>query len=49
VDEKIPFEFRDRIPVVESLGKIIWVAGVRIDDRAKIKKQTKQIVKLELI
>jgi len=49
VDEKIPFEFRDGIPVVESLGKIIWVAGVRIDDRAKIKKQTKQIVKLELI
>lgn len=49
VDEKIPAEERDRIPVVESAGKIIWVAGKRLDDRVKVTDKTKKIVKLELL
>jgi len=49
VDAKIPAEERDSIPVVESGGKIIWVGGLRIDDRAKVSDATKKIVKLELL
>ncbi|KPJ64594.1 hypothetical protein AMJ44_12515 [candidate division WOR-1 bacterium DG_54_3] len=49
VDEKIPAELRDSIPIIESGGKIIWVAGVRIDERVKITKNTKKVVKLELL
>jgi len=49
VDEKIPAEFRDYIPIVESAGRIVWVGGSRIDDRAKITKRTKKVVKLELL
>lgn len=49
VDEKIPMELRDSLPVVESGGKIIWVGGMRIDERAKVKNDTKKVVKLELI
>ncbi|MFH1684102.1 MAG: tRNA lysidine(34) synthetase TilS, partial [Candidatus Margulisiibacteriota bacterium] len=49
VDEKIPSEFRDYVPVVESAGKIVWVGGHRIDDRAKVTKRTKKTVKFELI
>jgi len=49
VDEKIPAEDRDSIPVVESGGKIIWIAGCRLDDRAKVTDKTKKIVRLELI
>lgn len=49
VDEKIPAEERDSIPIVESDGKIIWVGGVRPDERAKVTKNTKKVVKLELI
>lgn len=46
VDLKIPSEDRDTIPIVESAGRIVWIAGLRIDDRAKIKKKTKKAVKL---
>lgn len=49
VDEKIPLEERDRIPIVESGGKIIWVAGRRIDERAKVSGTTRKIVKLQLL
>jgi len=49
VDEKIPVELRDAIPIIESGGKIVWVAGVRLDDRVKVSKSTKKIVKLELL
>jgi tRNA(Ile)-lysidine synthase len=49
VDAKIPAEARDSIPVVESGGKIVWVGGLRLDDRAKVSNATKKIVKLELL
>jgi tRNA(Ile)-lysidine synthase len=49
VDEKIPMELRDSVPVIESGGKIIWVGGLRIDERAKVKNDTKKVVKLELL
>lgn len=49
VDEKIPSEERDRVPIVESVGKIVWVAGKRLDERAKVTGRTKKIVKFELL
>ena len=36
IDEKIPFEYRDKIPIlVDNRGKIIWVIGLRMDNRFK--------------
>ncbi|MBU0672151.1 MAG: tRNA lysidine(34) synthetase TilS [Candidatus Margulisbacteria bacterium] len=49
VDQKIPAEFRDYIPIIESAGRIVWVAGLRLDDRSKTTKKTKKFVKLELL
>lgn len=49
IDEKVPLEERNKIPIVESGGKIIWVAGMRIDDQAKVTNKTKKIVKFELL
>ncbi len=48
VDQKIPQEERDLVPIVESGGRIIWVAGQRIDERAKVDPKTKKAVKLTL-
>jgi len=48
VDEKIPAEQRDSVPIIESGGKVVWVGGVRLDDRAKVTDKTKKVVKLEL-
>jgi len=48
VDEKIPAEARDSVPVVESGGRIVWLGGWRLDERAKVTERTKKIVRLEL-
>ena len=49
VDEKVAIEDRNSVPVIESLGKIVWVAGMRLDERAKVTPQTKKIVRLEFL
>lgn len=49
VDRKIPRSRRTRIPLVLSKDRIVWVGGLRIDDRFKVTEETKRILKLELI
>ena len=46
VDSHVPQAWRDRIPLVCSPQQILWVVGYRIDDRARITKATKQILRL---
>lgn len=46
VDQKVAPDKKDIVPIVESAGRIIWVAGFRIDDRVKVTKKTKKVVKL---
>lgn len=46
VDEKVPKEKRDSIPLVISGKKIIWVCGLRISDDVKLTPTTKRILKL---
>lgn len=48
INEKIPVEKRDAIPIFESNGKIFWVAGLRIDERFKVNENTKKILMIEL-
>ena len=47
IDAKIPRAWRTRIPIVCSSEHIIWVAGYRIDDRAKVTANTKKVLRLE--
>jgi tRNA(Ile)-lysidine synthase len=44
IDAKIPQAWRGRIPIVCSPKHILWVVGWRIDDRAKVTEDTKQIL-----
>jgi tRNA(Ile)-lysidine synthase len=48
VDEKVPRDERDRIPLVLSGEDIIWIAGYRQDDRFKVTEETKKVLKLEV-
>ena len=48
MDEKVPRDERDRIPLIISGEDIIWVAGYRQDDRFKVTDETKKILKLEV-
>ncbi len=48
IDEKVPHDRRDMIPIIESRGRIVWVAGHRIDDAFKITSRTKGAVRMVL-
>ncbi|MGD9083067.1 MAG: tRNA lysidine(34) synthetase TilS [Desulfobacterales bacterium] len=48
IDKKIPRKERIRCPIILCRGKIIWVAGYRIDESVKVKPSTKNVLKIEL-
>jgi len=49
VDNKIPRFEKNRIPLLESDGRVVWVCGHRIDDRFKITAKTATVVKIQYV
>jgi len=51
IDEKIPVEWRNHIPLLTARNQIMWICGYRLDERAKIHPTTEKIIhlKFELI
>lgn len=47
VDEKIPSRWRDSIPILANNNQILWVVGLRIDDRAKFTDRTTEFLHIE--
>ncbi|MGB6371249.1 MAG: tRNA lysidine(34) synthetase TilS, partial [Atribacterota bacterium] len=48
IDNKIPKGCRDSIPIlVDSEDKIIWIMGMRLDDRVKINSDTKKVLRVK--
>ena len=48
VDEKVAVDMKNRIPILCSAGgDVIWVCGMRLDDRFKITPATRRVLKLE--
>ena len=48
IDNKVPSEERIKIPILVSSDDIVWVCGIRIDDRYKIKQETKRILRCKV-
>ena len=48
IDLKLSTASKSEIPIVCNQDKIIWIAGLRLDDRFKITEKTKVFYKLEL-
>ncbi|MFQ6001443.1 MAG: tRNA lysidine(34) synthetase TilS, partial [Anaerolineae bacterium] len=46
IDAKIPHHIRDKVPLVVSSQNIIWVAGYRIDERARVTERTGRVLKI---
>ena len=46
IDQKVPKNLKEKVWVVESNKKIIWVVGMRIDERFKISDKTKQTLRI---
>lgn len=46
IDAKIPHHIRDKVPLVVSPRNIVWVAGYRIDERARVTERTGRVLKI---
>jgi tRNA(Ile)-lysidine synthase len=48
IDNKLSIAEKEKIWVVEMNKKIIWIVGLRIDDRYRITTATRRVLKIEL-
>lgn len=48
IDNKVPKNVRDRVPIVTDGSRIVWVVGYRIGDDVKITDATKKVLKLKV-
>jgi len=46
IDNKIPRELRDNIPLIAKAQEIIWIIGYKISDKFKVTENTKSVLKL---
>ena len=47
IDEKIPRDLRDEIPLLMCGENIIWVIGYRMSEDYKVKKETRNVLRVE--
>lgn len=49
IDAKVPRQVRDRVPIIAAgpgAEQIVWVTGLRIDERVKITVETREVLRL---
>jgi tRNA(Ile)-lysidine synthase len=49
IDCKIPAAQRKRIPLLFKEDRLLWVAGIRLDHRARLKPETQRVLRVELL
>jgi tRNA(Ile)-lysidine synthase len=48
IDNKIPTERRRKVAILEDGSSIVWVCGIRIDDRYRVTGETKRILRCKM-
>lgn len=49
IDEKVPKDERDRIPIITDEKNILWIVGYRISQLYRITEDTKRVLVIQLI
>lgn len=49
IDEKIPRFLRYKIPIFLCNGEIMWIGGMRVDERFKVRDKRKKVLTIRLI
>lgn len=47
IDNKIPRDIRDNIPLITRGNEVVWIIGYKINDKFKVTENTKKVLKLE--
>jgi tRNA(Ile)-lysidine synthase len=48
IDQKVPLNLKKDVYLLTSNGSIVWVMGMRIDDRFKVTDKTEKVVLLKI-
>ncbi|MFB0521163.1 MAG: tRNA lysidine(34) synthetase TilS, partial [Desulfatiglandales bacterium] len=48
IDNKVPSEQRKKTAILQSGNNIVWLCGIRIDNRYRIKEKTKRILRCKI-
>jgi tRNA(Ile)-lysidine synthase len=48
IDEKVPLHRKQKVPVLRSGSQVVWLIGMRLDNRFKIDKHTQNILEIRL-
>jgi tRNA(Ile)-lysidine synthase len=49
IDQKLSLAEKEKIWIIESDKKILWIIGHRIDDRFKITDKTKEVFQISFL
>jgi tRNA(Ile)-lysidine synthase len=49
IDRKIPYKTRRGIPLLVDSQSVVWIAGERVSERAKVREATKRVLKAEMV
>ncbi len=48
IDEKLSVVAKEKIMILESDGKIVWIIGERFDDRFRVTERTSRVLVLRV-